>query len=141
MLAAEPSAAAIVWHWDLDQPALRLRVDRGQIEQALLNVLKNAVEAIDGPGTITIRLTSRSGRPSLTIEDTGAGISGEAQANLFTPFFSTKPNGHGIGLTLVQEILMAHGFDYALERGADGVTRFTMLLRPADVTSEVAAPG
>ena len=44
----------------------------------------------------------------------------EAQSNLFTPFFSTKPHGQGIGLTLVQEILAGHGFDYALERTARG---------------------
>ena len=42
----------------------------------------------------------------------------EAQSNLFTPFFSTKPHGQGIGLTLVQEILAGHGFDYSLERTA-----------------------
>ena len=53
----------------------------------------------------------------------------EAQANLFTPFFSTKPHGQGIGLTLVQEILAGHGFDYTLERTAEATTRFTVLMR------------
>ena len=95
---------------------MRVPLDRGQMEQALLNVLQNAVEAIDGAGTITVRLTTSRGRPTLMIEDTGPGIAPEAQTNLFTPFFSTKPRGQGIGLTLVQEVLSGHGFDYALER-------------------------
>ena len=47
--------------------------------------------------------------------------------NLFTPFFSTKPHGQGIGLTLVQEILAGHGFDYALERTAAQTTRFSVV--------------
>ena len=61
------------------------------------------------------------------IEDTGPGIAPEAQTNLFTPFFSTKPRGQGIGLTLVQEVLSGHGFDYALERLPGDTTRFTIV--------------
>ena len=60
--------------------------------------------------------TSKTDPPTLVVEDSGAGLTAEAQANLFTPFFSTKPGGQGIGLTLVGEILAGHGFDYALER-------------------------
>ena len=100
------------------------------MEQALLNVLKNAIEAIDGEGTITVRLTTDAGRPTLLIEDTGPGMSPEVQSNLFTPFFSTKPHGQGIGLTLVQEILAGHGFEFALERTGQGATRFTIVLVP-----------
>ena len=98
------------------------------MEQALLNVLKNAVEAIEGEGTITLRVKSGVGPTTLTVEDTGAGITAEAQSNLFTPFFSTKPQGEGIGLTLVQEILAGHGFHYALERTPWNTTRFTIVL-------------
>jgi len=90
-------------------------------------VLQNAVEAVDGAGTITIRLFSSRGRPTLMIDDTGPGIAPEAQANLFTPFFSTKPRGQGIGLTLVQEVLAGHGCDYALERLPNAITRFTIV--------------
>jgi two-component system nitrogen regulation sensor histidine kinase NtrY len=126
LLGARSDAAEVAWRWDVEDRSLRVPFDRGQMEQALLNVLANAVEAIDGAGTITIRLTSGSGRPVLMIEDTGAGLSPEAQTNLFTPFFSTKPRGQGIGLTLVQEVLSGHGFDYALER-LPGATRFTIV--------------
>jgi signal transduction histidine kinase len=75
-------------------------MDRGQMEQAFLNILQNAIEA--QAGAVAVRLHARNGgRPTLHIEDSGQGFGPEAQANLFTPFFSTKPNGQGIGLTLV----------------------------------------
>ena len=74
--------------------------------------------------TVTIRATSKTDPPMLVVEDSGAGLTAEAQANLFTPFFSTKPGGQGIGLTLVGEILAGHGFDYALERTDRGTTAF-----------------
>jgi nitrogen fixation/metabolism regulation signal transduction histidine kinase len=128
LLCARPDTAGIRWRWEIDQRSIPVLVDRGQIEQALLNILKNAIEAIDGEGTITLRLTSTAGRTTLTIEDTGSGISSEAQSNLFTPFFSTKPHGQGIGLTLVQEILAGHGFEYGLERTERDTTRFTIVL-------------
>ena len=134
LLAANENARGIRWVWDVerrsagnDPPAFVVEIDRGQMEQALLNILKNAVEAINGEGTVSIRLTAAGGRTTLTIDDTGPGISTEAQANLFTPFFSTKPHGQGIGLTLIQEILSGHGFEYGIERTAQGTTRFTVV--------------
>ena len=121
LISARPDAGGIAWRWELDAPAIRVSADPAQLEQAILNVVKNAVEAIAGDGTggtVTIRVTSKTDPPTLVVEDSGAGLTAEAQANLFTPFFSTKPGGQGIGLTLVGEILAGHGFDYALERTA-----------------------
>jgi signal transduction histidine kinase len=132
LLAARPDAAGVTWAWDVDDASLQVMMDRGLMEQALLNVLQNAIDATAGIGRITIRVLSTGGPgqtlpgPAVVIEDTGPGIAPEAQANLFTPFFSTKPHGQGIGLTLVREILSAHGFDHRLERGPGGPTRFTI---------------
>jgi nitrogen fixation/metabolism regulation signal transduction histidine kinase len=127
ILAAREDAAGIDWRWEVSDPALVIELDRGQMEQAFLNVLQNAIDATGGHGTITIRLQSANGtRPRVAIEDSGPGIAPEAQANLFTPFFSTKPHGQGIGLTLVREILSGHRFDYALERAPGAPTRFTI---------------
>jgi nitrogen fixation/metabolism regulation signal transduction histidine kinase len=128
LLAANDNARGITWNWELQAPAIWVDIDRGQFEQALVNILKNAIEAIDGTGTTTIRSTVTAGRTTLEIEDTGPGIAPEAQSNLFTPFFSTKPHGQGIGLTLVQEILSAHGFDYGIERTGHGTTRFSIAI-------------
>ena len=141
LLAANDNERGISWIWELQATAIRVEVDRGQFEQALVNILKNAIEAIDGTGTITIQLSSAAGRSTLAIEDTGPGIAAEAQSNLFTPFFSTKPHGQGIGLTLVQEILSAHGFDYGIERTGHGTTRFSIVMdtsTPGGVQDDVA---
>jgi signal transduction histidine kinase len=70
-----------------------------------------------------VSLTSGPG-PKVVVEDDGCGLSPEAQTKLFTPFFSSKPQGQGVGLTLVREILTQHGIDFALESQPGGVTRF-----------------
>jgi signal transduction histidine kinase len=100
-------------------------VDTAQIEQVLVNVVRNSLEAIGEQGTITIHADNRPG-PKAIVEDDGCGLSPEAQANLFTPFFSSKPQGQGVGLTLVREILTQHGIDFALESQPGGPTRFTI---------------
>ena len=116
--------------WDLAAPRFSAEMDRPQMEQALVNIFKNALEAMESGGKLTIRTGNRDGRECLSIEDTGRGISPEVQANLFVPFFSTKANGQGIGLTLVQEILAHHKFDFALESKAGGPTIFTIFFAP-----------
>jgi signal transduction histidine kinase len=101
-------------------------LDRSQMEQVFVNVLKNAIEAINDAGTVTIRLGKQAGRSFVMIKDTGCGVSLAARANLFTPFFSTKDNGQGIGLTLAQEILDQHGFEFSLESQPGQPTEFTI---------------
>ncbi len=103
-------------------------MDRNQMGQAFVNILKNAIEAIGEKGAITIRLGRQAGKGFVTVEDTGCGISPGVRANLFTPFFSTKGNGQGIGLTLVQEILDTHQFEFSLESQPGGPTQFTIYL-------------
>jgi nitrogen fixation/metabolism regulation signal transduction histidine kinase len=126
LVSARPEAAGITWEWDVAESGSTAWCDRGQIEQALINIVQNAVDAAGPRGTVVIRLRTPGHSPIVTIDDNGPGITPEARDNLFTPFFSTKPHGQGIGLTLVQEILSAHGFDYALERIEEGWTRFTI---------------
>jgi two-component system, NtrC family, nitrogen regulation sensor histidine kinase NtrY len=126
LVRARPDAQAVSWRSIVDDDDLTLPLDRGQMEQALINVLQNAVEA--QARTVIVRLESPNGRrPTLHIEDDGQGFDAETESNLFTPFFSTKPNGQGIGLTLVREILSAHGFDYSVRREPTGITTFTVV--------------
>jgi signal transduction histidine kinase len=116
----------LLWHIEEDiLPAVYM--DRDQMEQVLTNILKNAMEAIGQNGTITIRLTMQGKKLALSIEDTGEGIPAEVKANLFTPFFSTKENGQGIGLTLIQEILTRHGFTFSLDSVPGENTRFAIV--------------
>jgi len=98
-------------------------MDRNQMDQVLINVIRNAAEAIEHNGRIEIRARSSPGGVELSITDTGAGLDEETRARLFTPFFTTKRQGQGLGLMLVKEVLSQHRFAYALEP-ADGRTRF-----------------
>ena len=97
-------------------------IDTSLFEQVLINIIKNAAESIGEEGRITIR-TSASPL-MLEIGDTGKGISKETEAKLFTPFFSTKPNGQGIGLIFIREVLMKHDCNFSLRTYPDGITRF-----------------
>ena len=112
--------------WDVRQRPDSMEMDKNQMEQVFLNVLKNAVEAIGQEGTITIRVGAEPPAPSVSIEDSGAGISPEIHQNLFTPFFTTKAEGQGIGLTLIQEILTQHGFQFALDSEPGKGARFSI---------------
>jgi len=99
-----------------------LKIDPIQFEQALMNILKNSVESIRDKGNIKIILSKKDRK--LIIRDDGRGITEENSRKLFTPFFSTKPYGQGIGLTLVREILLNHFFRFSLSTKADGLTDF-----------------
>ena len=113
-----------------DEPLPPALGDRTQLEQALVNVGKNAVEAAGDGGLVTLRLGERAGRACLVVEDSGPGLAPEAAAQLFTPFFTTKQHGQGLGLTLVQEILRQHRCEFSLEGPAGGPTCFTVVFPP-----------
>lgn len=121
---AESTQKSIEWRWDVEAPLDPIALDREQMEHVFINICKNAMEAIGANGSITIHLGKKAERSFVVIEDTGSGISTEAQAQLFTPFFSTKANGQGLGLTLIQEILTLHRFEFSLESAPGGPTRF-----------------
>jgi two-component system, NtrC family, nitrogen regulation sensor histidine kinase NtrY len=105
-----------------DQP-FGVKVDVQQIEQVLINVIKNAIEAIGENGTIKFIFTRNP--DVLIIQDTGKGIPAEVKSQLFfSPFYTNKKEGQGIGLTLCKEILLNHGFDFSLDSGKEGLTEF-----------------
>src|SRR6185436_2596039 len=92
------------------------------------NVLRNAIEATGRDGEIAVSL--RDG--ALAIADSGPGIAESVRENLFTPFFTTKRDGRGLGLTIVQEILASHGLAFSLENGDRGGAVFSVILSRAD---------
>ncbi|HEY2932760.1 MAG TPA: ATP-binding protein [Acidobacteriota bacterium] len=126
LMKAETEKRDIRLRIDLQQQLPPVSMDRHQMEQVFINILKNAMEAIDAEGTINVRTEKKGPRGSVVIEDTGCGISPEVKANLFSPFFTTKENGQGIGLTVIQEILTRHDFEFALEGKPGGPTQFTI---------------
>lgn len=128
LLRPELEHRNIACKWIEAAPVPPVVMDRNQMEQVLVNVLKNSMEAIGTDGQITIELAPDSGRPSLSIRDTGGGIPEDVRAKLFTPFFSTKRDGRGLGLTLIHEILRHHDFEFALHNH-DGGAEFRIQLR------------
>jgi signal transduction histidine kinase len=119
LLRPELERRRIRWEWNGTVELPPISLDKNQIEQVLVNVLKNACQAIDENGTIKVSLSREEGRPRLAIADDGPGIPSEVRSLLFTPFFTTKPYGRGLGLVVAQEILSRHGFVFGLD-GAPG---------------------
>jgi two-component system nitrogen regulation sensor histidine kinase NtrY len=107
--------------------SIYILADEQQMEQALINVVKNAIEAIGQNGTVIFAIDADARQ--LTVTDNGTGISTAQSEQLFTPFYSTKKDGQGIGLTLVREILINHGFEFSLKTVAMGQTEFKITLR------------
>jgi nitrogen fixation/metabolism regulation signal transduction histidine kinase len=104
--------------------------DAGQLEQALINLLKNAVEASNGVVTdVEIAVARTRDAVIIEIRDTGPGIANPD--NLFVPFFTTKPGGSGIGLALSRQIVEAHTGTLAVENRADGQGAVARLSIPA----------
>ena len=107
-----------------------VQLDPSLFEQVLVNIIKNAAESIEGAGEtdkqgeVIVRTTAPA---SVEVVDNGPGISKEAEAKLFSPFFSTKPNGQGIGLVFIREVLSRHGCTFSLRTYNDGLTRFRIL--------------
>ncbi|MDH6313147.1 signal transduction histidine kinase [Parabacteroides sp. PFB2-10] len=108
----------------LDPGEPRVRIDGIQFEQVLLNITKNAYEAIGQSGEL--RITTQASPLSVVIEDNGAGIDEETKQKLFTPFFTTKSTGQGIGLMFVRDVLVNHGCRFSLN-SHNGWTRFEIL--------------
>ena len=102
-----------------------VKIDTSLFEQVLINMVKNSVESIEEKGVITLRTSASP--VMLEVADTGRGISKEVETKLFTPFFSTKPNGQGIGLIFIREVLMKHGCSFSLRTYEDGITRFRIM--------------
>ncbi|HKQ61258.1 MAG TPA: ATP-binding protein [Candidatus Polarisedimenticolaceae bacterium] len=124
LLQPELDARRIACALDASRRPGPLALDPHQLEQVLVNVLKNAMEAIGSDGRIDVLLGEQGGRPFLAVRDSGPGIEAEAAQRLFTPFFSTKRDGRGLGLTLVQEVLSQHGYDFGLSARPEGGAEF-----------------
>jgi nitrogen fixation/metabolism regulation signal transduction histidine kinase len=99
-------------------PPLTVRADRDQLEQLLINLIRNAVDAsAESNGTVEVSWERQHSALCLNVTDDGPGL--PASGNLFTPFFTTKPSGTGIGLVLSRQIAEAHGGTLTLEDRVD----------------------
>ena len=117
----------------VEGPPLSIRADPDQLEQALINLVRNAVDATleAGGSGVHIRWLSRAGKLHILVEDEGPGLSDSG--NLFVPFYTTKPGGSGIGLVLSRQIAEGHGGTLELENRGEGRGVRARLVVPMDL--------
>jgi len=124
LLKPQMEARRIACRWERKEAVPDVQADKNQIEQVLVNVLKNAMEAVGAEGRIGVQLWREDGHVQLAVRDSGPGIAPEARERLFTPFFSTKRDGLGLGLTLVAEVLAQHRCTFDLKDAEGGGAEF-----------------
>jgi signal transduction histidine kinase len=113
---------------ELDPALPEIQADRDQLTQVVLNLLENARDAVAEKGTIVVRTRVRKGAVELEVEDDGPGFDAAIRDKLFTPYFTTKANGNGLGLSIVWRIVVDHGGRIAASSTPGAGARFTILL-------------
>lgn len=118
-----PSVQGIEIHVAVQPPGLVIEVDPDLLDQALVNLVKNAIEAVRDQSERRIELAADlddNGRPVITVADNGPGLSRDTIEHLFVPFFTTKEHGSGIGLSVVRQIMLAHGGTVSVSSEGNG---------------------
>jgi two-component system NtrC family sensor kinase len=128
---SELALAKITWSIDVAPDLPEVMADESQLRQALLNLVRNAKEAMPAGGTMRLALAVTDGQVRMVLADSGPGIAPENLANVFEPFFSTKAKGTGLGLALVQQIVNEHGGRIEVDCPPEGGTRFSIILPAA----------
>jgi len=108
-MAGEFQKAKVHLRTAYDPELANVNADGEQLWQAVLNLIRNSLEAMPAGGELTVGTWHQNGQAQLRITDKGEGMSEEQLLHVFTPFFTTKPGGTGLGLTLVQQIAIEHG--------------------------------
>jgi PAS domain S-box-containing protein len=124
----QAAGAAFPLRTDLELDAIEAPVDEVLMRQALTNVIQNAVEAMPGEGTLTLKAVKDRHELKITVGDTGEGISPDVLGKIFLPFFTTKDKGVGMGLALAHKVITAHGGRVEVESRQGRGTTFTVAL-------------
>jgi two-component system sensor histidine kinase DctS len=133
---------------DVESPAPRVTCDRTMVEQVLLNLVRNAIQAMDSAGTpmdqreVRVKVRPAAGRwVTVSVIDQGPGIPPEVGQQLFTPFFTTKPEGMGMGLALCRTVIEQHGgaLEFVSPLGPQGGTEFRFTLPGSSTSQETSA--
>jgi two-component system sensor kinase FixL len=137
-LAREMERERITLRLDLAAHPLPIVADRVQLEQVMVNLLQNAVDAVREAGTerrdIVIHTTQMDGTAEVSVDDTGIGLPAAAAERLYEPFFTTKPEGMGMGLAISRTIVEMHHGQLAVEPRATGSGTTVRLTLPVDRT-------
>jgi signal transduction histidine kinase len=156
ILSSQISDGGIDVQLDLGEPLQRAKIDPEKFRQVLLNLMRNAIQAMDGRGKVTVStqmhrstrgrvppsegavpisrrsLTDETERVEVSVRDTGPGISPKVLRNLFVPFFTTKTEGTGLGLAISQSIVQNAGGTIEVHSQPGAGTRFTIVLPTAE---------
>lgn len=122
------AARQVVLTTELAPEELLAMIDAGQIRQCLINLVRNAADAVavKGKGWVILRTRREGDRVVIEVEDSGVGIASDVLPRLFDPFFSTKEGGNGLGLALTQQIVRDHGGDVEVASTVGRGTTFTV---------------
>ena len=116
-------------NWNKKLPWLHL--DENLIKQALLNIFKNAIAAMPGGGSLNVATLTRDNHAVIRISDTGIGIPSDEVGKIFEPYFTTKSEGNGLGLTIVYKVVKEHGGEIrVVSREGEGTVFNIMLPLP-----------
>lgn len=128
LMKTELRKTKIDFQYEYSSEYLTIQADEEMIEQVLINLLKNAIEALNETENPKLRLIGRYDESAVTIEviDNGPGIIKEAREHIFVPFYTTKRTGSGIGLSLSRQIMQMHNGSLSVESEPDVQTTFTM---------------
>ncbi|PYM78698.1 MAG: hypothetical protein DME09_22935, partial [Candidatus Rokuibacteriota bacterium] len=113
---------------EYDQACPPALLDARALRKALLNLIVNGLEAIGAEGTLTVRTVFRGGAIDILVEDTGCGMSHETQSRIFDLFFTTKPNGTGLGMGIVRSVIDQHGGHMTIDSAPGKGTRVRLHL-------------
>ena len=115
VLGSIPFTPDITASFNIQKDCPKLKLDSSYLRRILTNLISNAVQAMPNGGKITVSATCHENKASISVEDTGAGMSDEAKAKIFTPLFTTKAKGQGFGLPVVKKLTEAMGGTVSFE--------------------------
>ena len=143
LLSPEMEAAGVAFRTEVG-PEARVHADPEQVRRAVVNLMKNAVQAMAAGGSLTVRAEPEGPEVALEVEDTGPGMAEEVRQRLFEPFFTTREKGSGLGLAIVQQTAETNGGRVEVESAPGRGSVFRLVLpaagaAPVPETEEVAA--
>ena len=124
----EVASDVIEWRYSYTEDVEKILADPQQLEQVFLNLIQNAVQAMENGGCLTIRTRRLNEHAEIAFQDTGKGIKAADMERIFQPFFTTRHRGSGLGLAIVRKIVERHGGDIQMEsRAEEGTTALILL--------------
>jgi signal transduction histidine kinase len=135
LLEGEATRSSIAMRTDLSAELPKIMVDRVQLQQVFMNLMLNGIEAMkDSDGELTVKSELQDGQLQFLVSDTGVGLPTEKMDQIFSAFFTTKPQGSGMGLAISRSIVESHGGRlWATANSRRGATfHFTLPIQPTD---------